>query len=117
MEFRDLCDVKDTLAAIVQIEAKIKDEIGLGLNHAFAICCLQKEQMTAGELATRLRIAAPSLSRVLKVLETQNFIAASDKIPDARVKLLSLTTKGKKLAATLQSKENNWFPCPVDLTN
>lgn len=117
MKFRDLCDVKDTLASIVQIEAKIKAETGLGLNHAFAVCCLSKGDMSAGDLANRLRIAAPSLSRVLKVLESQNVITTKSDTPDARVKLLTLTDKGHTVSKQLETLELSWFPHLVDLTN
>ena len=55
------------------------------------------EPMDAGELANRSFLLAPSLTRILQHLESENLVKRSSDTNDQRRSVLSLTTKGRKL--------------------
>ena len=55
------------------------------------------EPMDAGELANRSFLLAPSLTRILQHLESENLVKHSSDTNDQRRSVLSLTTKGRKL--------------------
>ncbi len=113
MELTDLCQVKDILATIVALEAKLREATSLSLNQAFVMCCLAKGDQSPTELAGNLRIPAPSLSRILRTLVAKNLILRDHDGPDARQIRLSLTESGRELAATLRTCETNIFPAVV----
>jgi len=114
MTLKDLCQVKDLMASVVQIEAELKASTGLNLNQSFALCCLAKRSLSAGELAQELRIHGASLSRVIKTLHGKGLIFRGLHSGDSRRKVLSLTPDGKRTASALFGKEQNLFPFPVE---
>jgi len=114
VELKDLCQVKDLMATVVQVEAALRRETGLNLNQSFALCCLAKGPLGAGALADELRIHGASLSRVLNALQTKGFIHRSIHDEDGRQKVLSLTPEGERLAQTLLGCEARLFPLAVD---
>jgi DNA-binding MarR family transcriptional regulator len=114
VELRDLCQVKDFMATVVQLEAALRKETGLNLNQSFALCCLNKGPLTAGALADQLRIHGASLSRVLKALSAKGYIGRDETAPDSRQKVLVLTPEGKRLADTLAVCETRLFPAAID---
>lgn len=114
VELRDLCQVKDFMATVVQLEAALRKETGLNLNQSFALCCLAKGPLTAGALADQLRIHGASLSRVIKTLTVKGLIGRDTTVLDSRQKLLVLTEGGRKVAETLAVCEGRMFPAPID---
>ena len=114
LNLKDLCQVKDFMATVVQLEAALKAETGLNLNQSFALCCLAKGALSAGELADQLRIHGASLSRVIKTLEQKGHIFRDLSRGDARRKVLSLTVTGQRMAATLVMCESRLFPASVE---
>lgn len=113
IELRDLCQVKDFMATVVQLEASLRKRTGLNLNQSFALCCLRRGPLTAGALADQLRIHGASLSRVVKLLTAKGYIARQD-ASDSRQKILVLTAEGQRLADTLALCETQLFPLAVD---
>jgi DNA-binding MarR family transcriptional regulator len=114
LSFEDLCQVKDVMATVVRVEAALRKETGLNLNQSFALCCLNRGPRSAGVLADELRIHGPSLSRILKALETKGYIQRDHDPSDNRQTILSLTEEGKRIASTLLLCENKLFPVIVE---
>lgn len=113
MNLKDLCQVKDLMAAVVQVEAVLRRETGLNLNQSFALCCLNKGPLSAGALADELRIHGASLSRILKVLERKGYIRRELSAHDNRQRVLSLSEEGRQLASLLIACERRVFPVAV----
>lgn len=113
MEMKDLCQVKDVLATIVQLEARIRRETGLSLNQALVLCCLSQCSLTPTQLAAQLRIPVPSLSRLLGTLVGRQLTIRHPSQDDARQTLVSLTPSGQLVAARLQAWEHVIFPLAV----
>jgi|GEM_PF-4582038 putative acetyltransferase len=113
LNLKDLCQVKDLMATVVQVEAVLRRETGLNLNQSFALCCLHKGPLSAGGLAEELRIHGASLSRVLKVLSQKGYINRELNADDSRQRVLSLSDEGKRLASKLLVCENRLFPVTV----
>lgn len=111
---KDLCEVKNVMATVVQIEAKLRSETGLNLNQAFALCCLAKGALTAGALAEELRIHGASLSRVIKTLWARGLIHRDIHREDSRQKVLSLTEEGLRAALGLEGCEARIFPVEIN---
>jgi len=114
MQLKDLCQVKDLMATIVQVEAKLRRETGLNLNQSFALCCLAKGPLTAGALADELRIHGASLSRIIKALHHKGCINRDLHGGDSRQKVLSLTEMGRRIAVELAGCETGIFPLEVE---
>jgi len=114
LRFEDLCQVKDVMATVVQVEAALRKETGLNLNQSFALCCLHRGPRSAGVLAEDLRIHGPSLSRILKALRARGYLQRDLDQGDSRQTVLSLTEEGKKIAATLLRCETGLFPVAVE---
>jgi DNA-binding MarR family transcriptional regulator len=113
VNLKDLCQVKDLMAAVVQVEATLRKETGLNLNQSFALCCLAKGPRTAGALADELRIHGASLSRILKNLVQKGFITRDAGEDDNRHRILSLTDEGRRVATFLEVCESRIFPVTV----
>lgn len=111
---KDLCEVKDFMATVVQLEAALRRETGLNLNQSFALCCLAKGPLSAGGLADELRIHGASLSRVIKALTAKGYLSQDTHEEDGRQKVLSLTDEGRRVAETLAGCEFRLFPLPID---
>jgi DNA-binding MarR family transcriptional regulator len=114
MELRDLCQVKDLMAATVTLEASLRERTGLNLNQSFVLCCLAQRQLSAGTLAEELRIHGASLSRIVKVLEHKGLLSRGRDSADSRVTVLTLTGEGRSLAAALSHHEQSLFPWVVE---
>jgi DNA-binding MarR family transcriptional regulator len=102
------------MATVVQLEARLRSETGLNLNQAFALCCLARGPLSAGELADELRIHGASLSRVIKTLWSKGYLLRDLNWGDSRKKVLSLTEEGQKMALNLAGCEQRIFPLAVD---
>jgi DNA-binding MarR family transcriptional regulator len=102
------------MATVVQLEAQLRTDTGLNLNQSFALCCLAKGPLSAGELAGELRIHGASLSRVIKTLWAKGYVYRDLNGGDSRRKVLSLTEEGQAVALRLAGCEERLFPLPVD---
>ncbi|HJV43126.1 bifunctional helix-turn-helix transcriptional regulator/GNAT family N-acetyltransferase [Caulobacter sp.] len=60
--------------------------------------------IAVGELAERLQLAQPTVTRALKPLEDDGFVAASRAPGDGRTKRLALTEKGQALLVRIQTE-------------
>lgn len=114
MNLESLCQVKDLMATVVEVEAALRKETGLNLNQSFALCCLAKGPMSAGALADELRIHGASLSRIIKTLYLKGLIYRDLNLGDSRQKVLSLTEAGQHLALKLVGCETKLFPLAVE---
>ena len=61
----------------------------------------QRPEIEATELAERCCILMPSLSRMLKTLESEGLLLRSKVVGDKRRQVISLTAKGETLFATM----------------
>ena len=113
MKLRDLCQVKDLLAATVALEASLRERTGLNLNQSFALCCLGEGPLSAGNLAEELRIHGASLSRIVKALEQKGLVSRTRDSTDSRLTVLRLTDKGRLVADALIGHEQSLFPLTV----
>jgi DNA-binding MarR family transcriptional regulator len=114
VELKDLCQVKDFMATVVQVEAVLRKQTGLNLNQSFALCCLARGPLSAGALADELRIHGASLSRIIKALYLKGYIYRDLNLGDSRQKVLSLTESGQHVALELVRCEQQWFPLVVE---
>ena len=116
MELKDFCEVKECLAVVTRLEAKIQAQTGLTLNHACAVFTLARGKNTAGGLAQELRVSGPSLSRLLRPLLDRGLVEVSDSqdsSADGRFKLLGLTSAGWSVYQSLRQHEGEWFPLKI----
>ena len=112
----DLCAIKDTVAAITQLENRLFKETGLNLNQSFALCCLARGPLTAGALAEQLKISGPSLSRIIRKLVGTGLIVRDLSLKDARNRSLFLSPGGMAKASELLATESRLFPWPIQYT-
>jgi len=113
LELKDLCQVKDVMASVVELEAQLRRQTGLSLNQAFALCCLARGPLGAGALADEVRIHGASLSRIIKSLHQRGLIVQEMHGEDSRQKVLSLSGEGRAVASTLALCEAQLFPLAV----
>jgi len=74
-----------------------------------AVELLGRGPLRAGELADRLGIAAPAMSRHLKALKTAGLVAETHPAFDARVRVYTLNTQRlSELKAWLERAEQGW---------
>lgn len=65
--------------------------------HLFTVLAwLEEGPATAGELANRERVSAPSMSRTIGELEERGLVARQPDPTDARAKIVTLTAAGKR---------------------
>lgn len=102
------------MATVVQLEARLRSETGLNLNQSFALCCLARGPLSAGELANELRIHGASLSRIIKTLWAKGYLLRDVNWGDSRKKVLSLTEEGQRVALNLAGCEQRMFPVVVE---
>lgn len=114
MNLESLCQVKDFMATVVQLEGSLRKETGLNLNQAFVLCCLAQSSHSAGALAEELRIHGASLSRILKTLYSKGYIHRDVSGDDSRQRFFSLTATGRQVASTLAVCEQRLFPVFVE---
>ena len=110
---KDLCSIKDTIAAITELESRLIKETGLNLNQSFALCCLSRGPLTAGALAGQLKISGPSVSRIIRKLVGVGLLCRDFSLTDARNRSLFLSPAGMTKASELLELETKLFPWPI----
>jgi len=90
--YRDFTNVAD----------KVLEELGLGRAHHRALHFIGRNPgITVSGLLAILRITKQSLARVLNALVDEGFVAQAPGFEDRRLRLLTLTDKGKALEQRL----------------
>ncbi len=84
--------------AVVRLQRRLRaarNDIGIGLSAFSALACIyQHGPISAGDLATRERMAPQSLTRILARLEQERFISRAQDKTDLRRARLLITPKG-----------------------
>jgi DNA-binding MarR family transcriptional regulator len=90
--YRDFTDVAD----------KVLEELGLGRAHHRALHFIGRNPgITVSGLLAILRITKQSLARVLNALIDEGYVSQAEGYEDRRLRLLTLTDKGKALEQRL----------------
>lgn len=75
----------------------VKDHTTSLAPHLFTVLAwLEEGPATAGELAIRERVSAPSMSKTVCELEDRGFVTRTPDAKDARIKIVSLTAAGRR---------------------
>lgn len=111
---RDITDSPTTdlipIAREVRLAAQslarhVKDHTPSLAPHLFTVLAwLEEGPATAGELAGRERVSAPSMSKSVSELEERGYVSRTVDPTDARQKIVSLTASGRR--ALLQGRKD-----------
>ncbi|KNX38139.1 MarR family winged helix-turn-helix transcriptional regulator [Luteipulveratus halotolerans] len=78
--------------------------------HQFSVLArLEKSDATARELAEHERVSAPSMSRTIKCLVDEGYIARTDDPHDGRQTILSLTPEGRTALKQTRRSRDEWM--------
>ena len=97
IENNPLCKIRKIYRAIDEYENKIVQDYGLSLNEGMLLCCLQEHVKTSStDIAKSLGITCSNASKVIKSVESKDFIKRTMDKKDKRVMLFSITEEGNK---------------------
>lgn len=113
LTFKRMCDLKPLLAAVYDIEARVKKETGLSINEALALCSLSESCRIQNELGSELHMGATRTSRLVSSLLAQGLILSQPDETDRRKNTLALTETGLAAASRLKNLEPTLFPMTV----
>lgn len=78
--------------------------------HQFSVLVrLSEHPCTAGELAERERVSAPSMSRTVAALVERGLVQRATDATDGRVVVLSLTDRGDQVLTTERGRRDGWM--------
>ena len=88
---------REVRLAAQSLARHVKDHTTTLAPHLFTVLAwLEDGPATAGELAARERVTAPSMSKTVVELEDRGFVARTTDAKDARLKIVSLTPAGRR---------------------
>lgn len=88
---------REVRLAAQSLARHVKDHTTTLAPHLFTVLAwLEEGPATAGELAVRERVTAPSMSKTVVELEGRGFVARMIDAKDARLKIVSLTPAGRR---------------------
>lgn len=89
---------------------RLKDNTPSLAPHLFTVLVwLESGPSTAGELARRERVSAPSMSKTICELEDRGLLAREPDPTDARAKIVTLTKAGGRAIATGRAERDHWM--------
>jgi DNA-binding MarR family transcriptional regulator len=106
---RDTIDLipiaREVRLAAQSLARHVKDHTPSLAPHLFTVLAwLEEGPATAGDLAGRERVSAPSMSRSVSELEERKYVSRTVDPSDARQKIVSLTASGRR--ALLQGRKD-----------
>ena len=101
----------DLRVACMRVSRRVRFETTTQLApHQFsALVRLAEQACTAGELAERERVTAPSMSRTVSRLVELGLVERSADAQDGRVVVLSLTQRGGEVIAHERAQRDAWM--------
>ena len=88
---------REVRLAAQSLARHVKDHTATLAPHLFTVLAwLEAGPATAGELAVRERVTAPSMSKTVVELEDRGLVARTTDTKDARLKIVSLTAAGRR---------------------
>lgn len=96
---------REVRLAAQSLARHVKDHTPSLAPHLFTVLAwLEEGPATAGDLAGRERVSAPSMSRSVAELEERGYVSRTVDPSDARQKIVSLTASGRR--ALLQGRKD-----------
>lgn len=84
---------------------KVLKKVGLHSGQVFILLELWKNDgLSQIDLALKLKVAPPTVNKMVKSLETNNFVKSSFCKTDGRLRLVNLTPKGKKYESIVKKE-------------
>jgi DNA-binding MarR family transcriptional regulator len=101
----------DLRVACMRVSRRVRFETTTRLApHQFsALVRLQEQACSAGELAERERVTAPSMSRTVSRLVELGHVERSGDAADGRVVMLTLTDQGARVIAEERAERDAWM--------
>jgi DNA-binding MarR family transcriptional regulator len=101
----------DLRMACMRVSRRVRFETTTQLApHQFSVLVrLTERTCSAGELADRERVSAPSMSRTVATLVRLGFVRRAADSADGRVVVLSLTPLGEQVLATERAQRDAWM--------
>lgn len=101
-----LCTLRDIFRSIRDFEEAFQQKHDLCLNEGMLLCSLKDGQMTSTELAEKLGLTPSNTSKVIKQVESKDFIERILGKEDKRQMYFSLTESGKKKLAVIKKEQS-----------
>jgi len=96
---------REVRLAAQSLARHVKDHTPYLAPHLFTVLAwLEEGPATAGDLAVRERVSAPSMSKSVSELEDRGYVSRTVDPNDARQKIVSLTASGRR--ALLQGRKD-----------
>ncbi len=93
--------------------AAVLNEHGLHVGQEFMLAQLWREEgLTQSQLAERLGVSAPAVTKVARTLERSGFVRREPDESDARVMRVSLTERGRAMREPLTAA---WYAVEADM--
>lgn len=93
--------------------AAVLNEHGLHVGQEFMLAQLWREEgLTQSQLAERLGVSAPAVTKVARTLERSGFVRREPDESDARVMRVSLTERGRAMREPLTAA---WYAVEADI--
>ncbi len=101
----------DLRMACMRVSRRVRFETTTQLApHQFSVLVrLSERPCSAGELADRERVSAPSMSRTVATLVALGFVQRAADSADGRVVVLSLTPLGEQVLAAERAQRDAWM--------
>ncbi|TYB30395.1 MAG: MarR family transcriptional regulator [Candidatus Mcinerneyibacterium aminivorans] len=103
----NLCKIKNIFKKIYKFENNLQKKFNLSINEILTICSLSNLKMSSTELATEIGVSPSRMSRILKKLESKNYIKRTLSKNDKRKMMFNLTEKGKEKVRTVHDTDIN----------
>lgn len=106
----------DLRIACMRVSRRVRFEASSNIapHHFSVLVRLADSPSTVGDLATRERVSAPSMSRTVSALVDRGLVARDDSPDDGRVTLLSLTDDGQATVVAERAKRDVWMADRLD---
>lgn len=91
-----LCKIRDIYRTIAEFEKEFEKEFDLSLNEGMLLCSLNDNQcLSSTEIANSLGLTCSNTSKVIKAVETKDFVERKLGKEDKRQMYFTLTKEGK----------------------
>ncbi len=104
MEKGIICRIRDISRAISELDTVFMHEFGVNINEAMSLCVLlNKEQMSASEIAEELCVTMSNASKIIRSVEEKGFVSRELGKEDHRKMLFNLTKEGREKIETMHA--------------
>lgn len=106
----------DLRIACMRVSRRVRFEASSNIapHHISVLVSLADSPSTVGDLASRDRVSAPSMSRTVSALVDRGLVARTDSPDDGRVTMLSLTDEGQATVVSERAQRDVWMSARLE---